>query len=215
MRGSVRSTVVLALAFIALVLTAFVFKMTRPVSLDEEALKAQGVILLPTPREVILKGLVDHTGKAFDQSRLEGAWTFMFFGFTNCPDVCPTAMAELGKAYQSISLKNPQLAARMRGVLVTVDPQRDTAEKLGQYATAFAPDFTGVLGSREDIAAFAVQVNVVFEAVPTGDGGYTVDHTGNIVIFNPHGHYQGFIKMPHAADTIQATLTSMVERYEH
>jgi len=213
MRGSIRSTVLLSLALIALVLVLFVVKVLRPVSLDAQGLGELGVVLLPVPREVVLEGLIDHDGEPFGVEQLRGVWSFLFFGFTHCPDVCPTTMAEMGKAYQDLRSNLPEVAENFRGVLVSVDPERDDPATLGRYVGAFADTFTGVTGTREAIGSFATQVNVAFGQVPDGNGGYTVDHSGNIVIINPHGHYQGFIKLPHSAKTIRETALSLAERY--
>lgn len=212
-RGSIRSTVLMCLALISIVVVLFVLKMLRTASLDENALRELGVIVLPTPRELIVDGLTNDSGEGFTTQNLTGAWTLLFFGFTNCPDVCPTTMSELGKAKRELVQKVPEVARLMRVALVTVDPEQDDAETLGRYVRAFSPDFVGVNGSRESIAKFATQVNVAFGKVPDGDGGYTVDHSGNIVIINPRGHYAGFIKLPHKASTIRDAMISMVERY--
>lgn len=212
-RGSIRSTVLMCLALISIVVVLFVLKVLRTASLDETALREIGVILLPTPRELIVDGLTTDRGDGFTTQNLTGAWTLLFFGFTNCPDVCPTTMAELGIAKRELVQKSPKVAQQMRVVLVTVDPDRDDPETLGRYAKAFSPDFVGVTGTRESIAKFATQVNVAFGKVPDGEGGYTVDHSGNVVIINPYGHYAGFIKLPHKASTIRDAMISMVERY--
>ena len=212
-RGSIRATVLMCLALISIVVVLFVLKVLRTSSLDETALRELGVILLPTPRELIVDGLTTDSGQGFTTQNLTGAWTLLFFGFTNCPDVCPTTMAELGVAKRELVQKIPEVAQQMRVVLVTVDPDRDDPETLGRYVKAFSPDFVGVNGTRESIAKFATQVNVAFGKVPDGEGGYTVDHSGNIVIINPRGHYAGFIKLPHKASTIRDAMISMVERY--
>ncbi len=212
-RGSIRATVLMCLALISIVVVLFVLKVLRTSSLDETALRELGVILLPTPRELIVDGLTTDSGEGFTTQNLTGAWTLLFFGFTNCPDVCPTTMAELGVAKRELVQKVPEVAQQMQVVLVTVDPDRDDPETLGRYVKAFSPDFVGVNGTRESIAKFATQVNVAFGKVPDGEGGYTVDHTGNIVIINPRGHYAGFIKLPHKASTIRDAMISMVERY--
>ena len=213
MRGSVRSTVLLCTVLIALVLVLFVIKVLRPVSLDETALRELGVVLLPTPKELIVEDLVDIHGAPVNADWFKGQWNFLFFGFTNCPDICPTSMAEMGKAWRELATRSPNVARTLRVTLVSVDPERDDVATLGRYVRAFSENFTGIAGGREAIARLATQVNVAFGKVPDGEGGYTVDHTGNIVIINPQGHYQGFIKLPHSAKTIEATALSLWERY--
>lgn len=214
MGGSVRTTVLLCVGLITLVLILFVIKVLRPVSLDDEALRERGVVLLPTPRELIVQNLMDIDGQPVTSESFKGRWTFVFFGFTNCPDICPTSMAEMAKAYRELAEKSPNVAKVMQGVLVSVDPERDDAATLGRYVRSFSGSFTGITGSREAIADFATQVNVAFGKIPDGEGGYTVDHTGNIVIINPQGHYKGFIKIPHSSATIREAAVSMWERHK-
>jgi protein SCO1/2 len=179
--------------------------------LSEEALKEQGVFILPRPREIAPFELVAHTGEPFTLEDLTGRWTFAFFGFTNCPDVCPTTMAVMGQARRTLGEGDA-----FQGILVSVDPERDDAAKLAAYTTAFAPDFLGVRGSREAVAGFAEQVNVAFGKVPAFDedgapdpDNYLVDHSANVVIINPRGHYHGFIKYPQQADTMVAAYQTL------
>ena len=208
----VRLTVGLCIAFIAIVVGMFVVSVVREPQLSDDALRERGVFLLPKPKELAPFSLFDHLGNPFTRERLEGRWTFAFFGFTHCPDVCPTSMSVLGQVDREL-VKAGQGAEGFQGILVTVDPERDTAEELGGYATVFSDRFLGVLGSREALAGFAQQVNVAFAKVPTPDGRYSVDHTGNIVIFNPRGHYHGFIKLPHKAQTIRLAYQSLAASF--
>ena len=118
------------------------------------------------------------------------------------------------------------MAEQFQGVLVSVDPDRDSLETLGAYATAFSPRFLGVTGPREDLVELTTQVNVAFAKVPLTRGetqnaqnsaaaadAYTVDHTGNIVIINPRGHYHGFIKLPHDPETIRLTFQTLAAQF--
>jgi protein SCO1/2 len=205
----VSRTVSLCVVFIVAVLSMLVYTTLQTPQLSEEELRAKGVFLLPRPRDITPFELADHNGAVFDNAALKERWTFIFFGFTHCPDVCPTTMSEMGQADAVLRRDGGTLADQFQGVLVTVDPERDTAEILGQYATAFSPRFRGVLGDRESVAQFAQQVNAAFAKVPQDGGGYTMDHTGNIIIINPHGHYHGFIKLPHQAETIRLAYQSL------
>jgi protein SCO1/2 len=209
-----QKTVALCLGFIAIVVGLFVYSVVRTPVLSEDALREQGVFILPRPREITPFTLETHNGEPFTLADLEGKWTFAFFGFTNCPDICPTTMAVMGQARRALG------DDAFQGLLVSVDPERDTAEVLGDYATAFAPDFIGVRGDHDEVAAFAEQVNVAFAKVPLlrDDGSpdpdsYLVDHSANIVIINPRGHYHGFIKYPQQADTITAAYQSLAANF--
>jgi protein SCO1/2 len=96
-----------------------------------------------------------------------------------------------------------------RGVMVSVDPERDEPSLLAAYVGAFSPAFVGVTGPRKQIVELARQVNVAFLKVPAQEGGYSVDHSGQIVIINPQGQYHGFIKMPHVTETIVQTFRAL------
>jgi protein SCO1/2 len=209
-----QKTVGLCVGFIAVVVGLFVYSVVRTPVLSEEQLREQGVFILPQPREISPIDLQAHTGEAFTLENLQGRWTFAFFGFTNCPDICPTTMAVMAQARRSLGEE------AFQGLLVTVDPERDTVAALENYATTFAPDFLGVTGELASIGSFAEQVNAAFAKVPqiNEDGsadpsGYLVDHSANIVIINPRGHYHGFIKYPQQADTIAAAFQSLAANF--
>ena len=209
----IRSTVLLCIVFITIVLGAFVFNTTRVKTMSFEDLAKQGSIMLPKPRAIAEIDLQADDGSAFTEANLvsddtaESVWTFVFFGFTNCPDICPTSMAEMGKAYNDLT---PEERQSFQGVLVSVDPERDDLRSLGEYARAFSPSFIGVTGSIPSLATFATQVNAAFAKVPGGPGEpYQMDHTGNLVIVNPRGHYHGFIKMPHARAKLVETFRAL------
>lgn len=209
----VARTVSLCLLFIVVVVGLSVYSKLRLPTLSEEELRAEGVFTLPRPRDIAPFALVDHNGDAYDNARLQGRWTFIFFGFTHCPDICPTSMSEMGQADRALR-DGGELQDGFQGILVTVDPERDTQALLGQYATAFSPRFYGVRGDREATAQFAQQVSAAFGKVPSDDeAGYTMDHTGNIIIINPRGHYHGFIKLPHKAETIRLAYQSLAASF--
>lgn len=206
-------TVALCLLFVAIVLGMLYHSVTRVPALDEDQLRELGVFVLPRPRELAPFQLTTHTGEAFTTASLTGKWSFIFFGFTNCPDICPTSMAALGVAERELEARGMVEDAPFQGILVSVDPERDDAVTLGRYVTAFSSRFIGVRGDREATAALTTQLNVAFAQVPDGQGGYQVDHTANIVIINPRGHYHGFIRMPHDAQTIVTAYRSLAASF--
>jgi len=211
--SGVRTTVILCLAFVAIVLGVMVYSVTREPLLDEAALREQGTFLLPTPREIAPFSLVDQHGVEFDNARLKGHWSLLFFGFTSCPDVCPVTLAALAQVEQKlVDTGRQDLLDQLNVYFVSVDPERDDAAVIAKYVDAFSPRFTGVTGSREALAAFAQQLNVAFMKVPDANGGYVIDHTGNIIIVDPKGHYAGFMKLPHQADRILMAYKSIVRR---
>ena len=224
--STIKSTVLLCFVFIGIVLVMFVISVLRVPQLSVEEMRSKGVFLLPTPRDIAAFKLTDHMGKTFDRSSINGRWSFVFFGFVSCPDVCPTSMSVLGKVDRQLQASDPELAEQFQGILVSVDPERDSIESLARYATAFSPRFLGVTGPREDLVGLTTQVNVAFAKVPLDEpappgsasadiaaDAYTVDHTGNIVIINPRGHYHGFIKLPHDSETIRLTYQTLASQY--
>lgn len=203
MTSGVRNSVLASLGFVAIVVGMFFYSVTRPAVLSVQELQERGIVVLPFARELNEFSLVDHRGADFDVTSLLGRWSFLFFGFSACPDVCPLALGALAQAERVLQTDaDATLRDGFNVVFVTVDPERDDQQALAQYVEVFSPRFTGVTGSREQLAEFAQQLNVAFMQVPLEGGGYSVDHTGNIVMINPRGHYHGFIKMPHDAEKI-------------
>jgi len=206
-------TVALCVVFVSIVLGMLYYSITRVPTLTDDQLRELGVFILPRPREIAPFELATHTGQPFTVESLQGSWSFIFFGFTNCPDICPTTMSVMGIAERELTAGGVDVEAPFQGILVTVDPERDDAETLGRYVEAFSPRFLGVRGDREATAALTTQLNVAFAQVPDAAGGYQVDHTANIVIINPRGHYHGFIRMPHEADTLVAAYRSLAATF--
>jgi protein SCO1/2 len=209
----VRTTVLLCVAFVAVVLGSLAYRVTREPLLDEAALREQGTYLLPNPRSLAPFSLVDQRGNAFTNASLLGHWSLLFFGYTSCPDVCPVTLSALAQAETKLSHEGPKkLFDDLQVYFVSVDPDRDDAATIERYVGAFSPRFVGVSGTQEALAAFAQQLNVAFMKVPDNKGGYAVDHTGNIVVIDPKGRYVGFMKLPHRADRIVMAYKSIAEK---
>ena len=151
MEKNVQRTLIILLAVIALVIGALVSKVVRmqAAPLTPEQLQTLGVFVRDTPREIKDFELIVHHGQAFDASSLEGQWSFIFFGFTYCPDVCPTTMALLKQLRDS--WEGSEFADQTQYLLVTVDPERDTPEQLGKYVGHFDQEFVGVTGKLETL----------------------------------------------------------------
>jgi protein SCO1 len=210
----VRNTVLASLAFIAIVLGAFTYSLLREPLLDEAALREQGTYVLPTPRDIAAFSLVDDRGDAFDKARLSGHWTLLYFGYTSCPDICPTTLSAVARAEQRLKESgHDELLGKLQVFLVTVDPERDAAPVLHRYVTAFSPNFIGVTGATDAVAALATQLNAAFMKVPDNDGGYLIDHTGNLILIDPDGRYYAFMKLPHEPERIARALTSIAKAY--
>lgn len=192
-RRNIRFTVVVVLLFITVIVAGFVYRIQQPRVMSVTEMKVNGLYLHETPRNFGKISLVDHHGEVFDRSRFEGKWSLVFFGFTYCPDVCPTTMAFLD---QFMAQLEGTEAEDTQVVMVSVDPARDTVEQLSQYVPYFNPDFIGVTGEFLDVHRFATALNTPFRKVPGQDENYLVDHSSNVVLINPKGDYHGFFKAP-------------------
>ncbi len=204
---AVRKTVMVILAAIAVVLGLTVNKFLSKPSLSKEQLQQMGTVIFDTPRVFTMTGLVDHNGQPFTPENLQGRWTLMYFGFTFCPDICPATLSQLNKLDALIKEQSPELAKNLQYVMVSVDPKRDTAEKLKNYVPYFNKDFVGVTGEINNIYNLAVQMNVPFTPViDAQDDFYLVDHGANLTLINPQGDYQGFIRPPLEPSKLQVVL---------
>lgn len=145
--------------------------------------------------------LVDQLGRPFGPSRLRGRWSILFFGFTQCPDVCPTTLATLAAARRELAdLPGPQ---QPDVVLVSVDPRRDTVERLREYVQFFDPSFTGVTGEASALERLTKELGVaVIVGEPDAAGNYTIDHTATLFLLGPDGALAAVFGTPHSPDGI-------------
>ncbi len=164
--------------------------------------------LLEPPRPLPTFSLVDHEGQPFDRNRLQGQWTFLFFGFTNCPDVCPMTLRMLSSVEKSLAALPDEL--RPRVALVSVDPKRDTPEQLATYVKYFNPAFVGVTGDPAALDEFTRQLGVPVVITETGDGGYTVDHSAALFLINPQGELRALFSPPHTPSAIASDYRRVV-----
>ena len=133
--------------------------------------------------------LTDHTGKPRHLEDFRGKAVVVFFGFTHCPDVCPTTLAEMSQVVKSLGPDGD----RVQVLLVTVDPERDTREALAKYVTAFDPRFLGMYGDLEATRRVAKDFKVYFEKRKTGDS-YSVDHSAQSYVIDPQGRLRLFVR---------------------
>jgi protein SCO1/2 len=159
--------------------------------------------LWPDPPAVSPFELVRDTGEPFNERDLAGKWSFMFFGFTHCPDVCPTTMSTLNTVAQTLAA-DPDFGDRGQVVFVSVDPARDTPEVLRSYVDFFNDSFVGVTAAAdESLRAFTRQLGIYYQRVDLASAAdYTMDHTASILLFDPRARLVAVFSMPHDADDI-------------
>ena len=135
--------------------------------------------------------LTDHTGTPRTLADFKGKAVVIFFGFMNCPDVCPTTMAEMAGVMKQLG---PE-ADRVQVLFITVDPERDTAELLAQYVPAFDPRFLGLTGDQAAIEKVAKEFKVFYQKSPGKEpGSYSMDHTAGSYVFDPQGRLRLFVR---------------------
>ena len=147
--------------------------------------------------------LTDQNGKARTLADFKGKVTVVFFGYTQCPDVCPTTMAELAQVKKALGAEGE----RIQGVFVTVDPQRDTPEILKAYMASFDPSFIALRGTPEQTSEAAKEFKVFFAKVPgTTEGSYTVDHTAGSFVLDGDGKIRLFVRYGSGVPALTADL---------
>lgn len=203
-------TVLILVAVVALVLGLTVGKvLNAPQQQDPAALLDAGIVLLPQSRALPALSLLDEQGEAQALDRLTGRWTLLFFGYTFCPDICPTTLAELRQLRGRLPA---ELLERYQVTMVSVDPQRDTPEQLRQYLGFYNAGYHGLTGELADIQKLAAAVSIPFIPGDTRQERYTVDHSGNLAIIGPDGRQRGFIRAPLNVDKLAAQLPALLRQ---
>lgn len=189
-----QTTVAVLVALVALVMGLTVYKaLSRTQQMNPAVLLDAGIVLLPQSRELPALTLTDQDGQAQAVDSLTGRWTLLFFGYTFCPDICPTTLAELRQLQGLLGEEDRQ---RLQVLMVTVDPARDTPEQLKQYLGFFDAGFCGLTGELENIQTLSGRVGIPFIPGDTRQENYTVDHSANLALLGPDGRQHGFIRAP-------------------
>jgi protein SCO1/2 len=202
----------LTVAILSVVVVCVVLAIVLKVLTDKPDLKAElselSVIWFDTPRQVPDVALVDHHGEPFSISQFEGQWNLINFGYTSCPDICPTNMADMNIAHRILDEQG--IVDQVSYWMITVDPERDTAERMALYAPYFNSEFVGLTGNMENIQTIATQLSAVFYQEGTGEG-YTVAHSDNYAVLDPNGHFVALMRPPHKPQTIAQALSLMIQ----
>lgn len=176
----------------------------------EEAASAPIRAIVPeTPRKLAIPALQQGDGSRFDMASLQGKWSLMFFGYTNCPDICPTTLSSIAQAKQAYikqranqereqaELQFPQV------VFISVDPERDNVKLLGDYVRYFDKDFIGATGEEKLLRAITVQMSSTFMTQPSeNENEYQVGHSLNLVLVNPDVELVAVLRPPHSVESI-------------
>ena len=161
----------------------FTYFQSLPSLLEKKPSLITGKILV-RPMEIDNFELIDQNNEVFNKKSLEGGWTVLFFGYTNCPDVCPTTIYKLAEIKNGIKEDLP--SANFNTVLVTLDPDRDSTERLHEYIGYFDETMLGVTGKYENIQSFTSSLSVFYQRI-NKEEGYDFNHTASIFVFDKDG----------------------------
>lgn len=194
-----------------------------------QALRDVGATVYPEAKAITPFQLHDQYGTAFTEDDLTGRWSLVFFGFTNCPDVCPLTMAELGEFYSQLPEASDQPVPQV--IMATVDPQRDDGAELTRFLNQFHPDFIGLTGPDSALANLAGQLYVVRDTIADSMAGHgemthgddasvptpieaPIDHSGHISVINPDGELYAVMRLPHRRETLITAYEMIVENWQ-
>ena len=171
-------------------------------------------IYLPDSKPIESFTLTQQSGRPFTREDFKGRWTFLYFGYTYCPDVCPMTLLELNKLANQLAAQGVDRDTGF--MMISVDPERDTPARLGEYTAHFNPKFTGATGAPEELARLTEQLGVAY-FVPDHEPGenYTVDHSSTVVLINPDGRLQAVFTPPHQPDVMAADFVKIRDRYRN
>lgn len=150
--------------------------------------------------------LVDQDGQPVDQTMFDGKPYALFFGFTHCPEICPTSLYEMAGWIEAMGSE----ADKMGFAFITVDPKRDTPDVLKDYVSAFSDKIVGLTGTEEQVQSTVKSYGVLAERVPLEDGDYTMNHTASVFLMNADGSFRGTIAYGEDADVAQKKLSNLI-----
>jgi protein SCO1/2 len=205
-RPLLRYALAAIVAFALGLFLARVFVTPREVPVTESA------TILPQPRELPPLDLVDQDNHPLPGDFLRDHWTLVFFGFTQCPDVCPTTLTTLTQMKKQLA--DLPAAQQPRVLLVTVDPERDPPAILKPYVTFFDPSFLGATGTLAATTQAATAFSVPFAKVPLPDGGYTMDHGAGLFVVSPKGALAAYSSPPLDATVLARDYRKVVQYFE-
>ncbi len=161
--------------------------------------KPQTATVLPTPVGLAEFSLLDQNGDPFSRASFGGHWNLVFFGFTHCPDICPLTLQLLADARKQMLDAGLQVLPRI--VLVSVDPERDTPEIIGEYVSYFGDGVVGVTGDLAEVRKLTDGLGVFFEKSSVGDGDYSVNHSAVVIVIDPQSRFHALFSAPHVASS--------------
>ena len=187
----------------------FTYFQSLPSLLEKKPSLITGKILV-RPMEIDNFELIDQNNEVFNKKSLEGGWTVLFFGYTNCPDVCPTTIYKLAEIKNGIKEDLP--SANFNTVLVTLDPDRDSAERLDEYIGYFDETMLGVTGTYENIQSFTSSLSVFYQRI-NKEEGYDFNHTASIFVFDKDGSLFATMSPANTVEEIESDFFTILNNF--
>lgn len=183
---------------------------TKPEKSGPVVVSTESATTLRTPQPITPFKLISHSGTPYTDTSLKGQWTILAFGYTSCPDVCPTALTTL--AQMDVLLKQEQVDFPYQVVFVSIDPERDNPKRLSGYVPYFNPAFLGVTGDIQEISKLTRQLGILHlrSEQQNGSNGYLMDHSANFILTNPEGQFHAVFTPPHNSQTLSKDLKAIV-----
>lgn len=179
------------------------FLALNPIQDSPPPLTGVQATVISNPRPLNPFALRDHKGEPFTLSSLQGKWTFLNFGYTYCPDVCPTTLSTLARLNAGLEKNGVDVPYQI--VFVSIDPERDTQTRLAEYVPYFSPGFVGARGEEGDLRKLTGQLGVLFvrvEEKENAGGEYLMDHTASVILVDPEGRLRAIFSAPHKASAM-------------
>lgn len=170
-------------------------------------------LMWPDPKQIGRFAAVDQDGRPFTLDKLQGKWSFLFFGYTHCPDVCPITLGVLSQLERR--LLEEKIDAPVQMVFVSVDPQRDTTTQIRDYVRYFSPGLIGVSGTESEVQSITRQVGIaVLHYDPDPQGNYLVDHSASVFLIDPRGRLLMVFPAPQNADAMLSRFRQVLDFIE-
>lgn len=205
-RGRIGATSLIVVAAIALALGLWAGSRWLAGSTTPD-LKA--AVMYPTGLNIPDFQLQRADGKSLTANDLRGQWTIAFFGFTHCPDVCPTTLASFKQVWARLAEQGK--SDKVQFLFISVDPERDTPDQLARYVAFFNKDFVAATGTDEELTRLTRALGILYLRVPDQSGGYSIDHSASAMIIDPQGRRAGMFRPPFAPDAVSADLLTLIE----
>ena len=178
---------------------------------DTRVPKNLDATVLPNARPLVGFNLIDQNNQTFSPEQLEGHWSFLFFGFTNCPDVCPTTLKVMQAVWKTLPTKAGE-AGHPRLYFISVDPDRDKPDTLKHYVQYFNPEFNAATGKLDELDKLTNQIGILYgydEKEDDNDEEYIVNHSAQLILVDPNGRMRAVISPPHISKIIAANFQTI------